>query len=99
MGLSVGDAIETPEDLYDPSNPEFIAPATQEEVAETNAKLLAKQIAKLEAYTARRKAESKVAAYYKNVVSTLRSREAAIGAMFKSQWSHKRARSQPDLAQ
>lgn len=93
------DVAVTDEELYDPSNPENIAPATQEEVEKTNAMLLAKQIAKLEAYTARRRAESKIAAHYTSVVSTLRSREAAISAMFKSQLSHRRARSQPDLVQ
>merc|ERR1719336_1972148 len=41
-------------DDYDPRKPEYIAEATEEEVEQTDANLLARQIAKLEAATAHR---------------------------------------------
>lgn len=69
------------EDQYDPSNPEFIAPASQEEVDSTNAKLLEKQIAKLESYAARKRSaigpdlakSCKVVHHYQNVLNSMKT--------------------------
>merc|ERR1740122_511290 len=71
---------ESEEDLYDPSKPEFISPATPEEVEKIGALLLAKQIAKLEAHAARRGEDTKVVGHYQNVLSTLRSRRETIAS-------------------
>lgn len=85
-------------DPYDPRKPEYIAEATQEEVEKTNAELLARQIAKLEAATAHRKERGgKVVGHYKSVVATLRDKEAAIMGKFsrRGKFSHARVRSEP----
>lgn len=86
-------------DPYDPRKPEYIAEATQEEVERTNAELLKRQIAKLEAATAARKERGcKVVRHYNSVVETLRDKEAAIMGKFaarRGKFSHARVRSEP----
>merc|ERR1719410_285215 len=85
-------------DDYDPRKPEYIAEATEEEVEQTNAHMLARQIAKLEAATAHRKERGcKVVAHYTNVVESLRDKEAAIIGRFqrRGRFSHARVRSEP----
>merc|ERR1719188_1099204 len=76
--------VSSEEDLYDPSKPEFITPATPEEVKRTGELLLAKQIAKLEAYAARRRGDTKVVGHYHRVLGSLRSRRDAIGCKLTS---------------
>lgn len=61
-------------DEYDPSKPEFIATASQEEVDRTNARMLAQQIAKLEAHAAKRRQAGKAVSHYESVVESLKSR-------------------------
>lgn len=85
-------------DDYDPRKPEYIAKATEEEVEQTDAHLLARQIAKLEAATAHRKERGgKVVRHYNNVVESMRDKEAAIMGKFKrrGRFSHARVRSEP----
>merc|ERR1740121_2824238 len=85
-------------DDYDPRKPEYIAEATEEEVEQTNARMLARQIAKLEAATAHRKEGGcKVVRHYANVVESLRDKEAAIIGKFqrRGRFSHARVRSAP----
>lgn len=93
------DDFEADSDPYDPSKPEYISPATQEEVDRTNAVLLAKQIAKLEAYATRRRAESRVARHYDTVLSSWRGSEAAAGGKPRSPLSGRRVQSEPSLVQ
>lgn len=92
------DSLALDEDPYDPSKPEYIVPATDEEVEQANAALLAKQIAKLEAHIARR-SEVKVIVHYLSVLRTLRNRERATGGSSDAQMAHRRSRSQPILCQ
>merc|ERR1740121_2700999 len=85
-------------DDYDPRKPEYIAEATEEQVEQTNAHLLARQIAKLEAAAAHRKQRGcKVVKHYTSVVESLRDKEAAIMGEFKrrGRFSHARVRSAP----
>lgn len=98
-GLPEDDDLEADSDPYDPSKPEYISPATQEEVDRTNAVLLAKQIAKLEAYATRRRAESRVARHYDTVLSSWRGGEAAAGGKPRSPLSGRRVQSEPSLVQ
>jgi len=93
QAISVSD-----EDLYDPSKPEFISPATPEEVEKMGALLLAKQIAKLEAHAARRGENAKVAGHYQSVLSSLRSRRETTASKLTSQLG-RHARSAPCLVQ
>merc|ERR1719343_191039 len=92
QAMSVSD-----EDVYDPSKPEFISPATPEEVEKMGAHLLAKQIAKLEAHAARRGHDTKVVGHYQNVLSTLRSRRDTIACKLSQLGRH--TRSSPCLVQ
>jgi len=84
-------------DSYDPSKPEYIVPATQEEVEQANAVLLAQQIAKLGAHAARRRTGSKVVSHYQRVLSTLRSKEECTRSKLTSQLAQRRVRSEPSL--
>jgi len=88
------------DDPYDPSKPEYIAPATQEEVERVNAQLLAKQIAKLEAHTARRRRSSRpdVILHYQSVLNALRSREPVVRGALASDLAYRRTHSAPNLA-
>jgi len=68
-------------DEYDPRKPEYIAPATEEEVEETDAKLLAQQIRKLETFARRggpMVEKAQIIDHYVQVAQVLRSEEAVI---------------------
>jgi len=85
-------------DDYDPRKPEYISEATQEQVEKSNAELLSRQIAKLEAATLHRKERGcKVVRHYTSVVETLREKETAIMGKFgrRGKFSHARVRSEP----
>jgi len=79
-GLGLPDAIQEEDDEYDPSSPQFIAPASLEEVESTNARMLAQQIAKLESYAARKRSSlntevasnDKVVHHYQSVLETMK---------------------------
>jgi len=89
----------TQAELYDPSKPEFITPATLEEVEALDADLLAKQIARLERHASRRKSnpECRVASHYEHVASSLRGMEARLGCnRGKTKRTHRRVVSAPD---
>merc|ERR1719195_866670 len=92
------DVSESDEDRYDPSKPEFISPATPEEVERTGELLLAKQIAKLQAHAARRRGDSNVTGHYHRVLGSLRSQRDTMGCKMMSQAS-RHARSEPCLVQ
>jgi len=92
---------EAKEEDYDPRKPEYIAPATPEEVERHNAHLLAKQIARLEASAmthskAAQLAHDKVAQHYQHVAETLKSKQVVLGGHARN-YSHVRIRSEPNM--
>merc|ERR1719330_612862 len=89
---------EADTDPYDPAKPEYIAAATPDEIEKTNAVLLGRQIAKLEAYNKRRKSkEPSLEGHYESVLDQWREDGARV--MFKSQLKDRRAHSEPNLVQ
>jgi len=62
------------DDDYDPRKPEYIIPATEDEMTHTSTELLSKQIAQLEDLVERRQAESNPKTYqhYEQVIAEMR---------------------------
>lgn len=83
------------DDDYDPRKPEYIIPATEEEMTHTSTELLGKQISRLEVLVERRQAESIPQTYhhYEQVIAEMRYEEGQRAGKNKS--SHFRMRSDP----
>lgn len=97
------------DDDYDPRKPEYITPATPEEVERNNGEILRKQINKLETHFEKRKTEvpswsrhdDLATRHYKTVIDDLRTQAATLngqkgGPVGKR--SHMRMRSEPNFS-